>query len=187
MRVCVCMYLCEEQWWILGWERGKRRASKSGSLRYPRYSIWYFSLCIADSSNCSASRALIYRPAGPLRTSRLRIILRGLSRNPLEHRSIYPQPLPCLFLSLACCTVSFPFFLFSFVFSPFVKAQGLAVLPPIPYLFHFPPLQSSFEFSVPLRKALRFKLPPFSRFLYLSKKTYQSFSICERERERERM
>lgn len=34
--------------------------------RYSRHSIWYFSLCIADSSNCSASRALIYRPAGPL-------------------------------------------------------------------------------------------------------------------------
>lgn len=34
--------------------------------RYSGHSIWYFSLCIADSWNCSASRALIYRPAGPL-------------------------------------------------------------------------------------------------------------------------
>lgn len=48
--------------------RGKKRDGSSAvaARRYSRHSIWYFSLCIADSSNCSASRALIYRPAGPL-------------------------------------------------------------------------------------------------------------------------
>lgn len=53
---------------IVASRRGKKRDGSSAvaARRYSRHSIWYFSLCIADSSNCSASRALIYRPAGPL-------------------------------------------------------------------------------------------------------------------------
>lgn len=46
------------------WKKAKRERTRG--CRYSGHSIWYFSLYIADSWNCSASRALIYRPAGPL-------------------------------------------------------------------------------------------------------------------------
>lgn len=60
---------------IVASRRGKKRDGSSAvaARRYSRHSIWYFSLCIADSSNCSASRALIYRPAGPLSLSLIHI------------------------------------------------------------------------------------------------------------------
>lgn len=57
-----------EERWQHGERRGRERDSGGPVVagRYSRHSIRYFSLCIADSWNCFASRALIYRPAGPL-------------------------------------------------------------------------------------------------------------------------
>lgn len=88
---------------IVASRRGKKRDGSSAvaARRYSRHSIWYFSLCIADSSNCSASRALIYRPAGPLSRPSGSELSFAYSHGTYSSTSSSPPPPPP-----SCCPLS---------------------------------------------------------------------------------
>lgn len=127
----------------------KERSTFRGPLRHPRHSIWYFSLCIANSWNCSASWALIYRFAGPL--SRLRIIVCPGTRNPFVPVNLPGGDFashPHLYLPhLHTCVCVYVKSLICFIFLHFILTQ----LYFLPFLFHSAQtgrIRRSFELSI---------------------------------------